>query len=555
MKALKLNLSTKIFMQSIVIILCFSVALVWIYVGLKKKIIDEKMNLTKHVVEVAYTVLAEYEEKVNKGELKLEDAKKKAAETIQRLRYDEKEYFWINDLGPKMVMHPYKPELNGKDLADNKDPNGKRLFVEFVNVCKDKGEGFVDYMWPKHGDSNPVPKISFVKLFRPWGWIVGSGIYLDDVEKDFSNLFYVIFGVVLAIGAGALGFSFWMSKSITKPIMKGVEFAKKMSEGDLAQKLDVESSDEIGVLTKALNDMSSNLNRMFQEISMGVQTLSAAASQLSSISDHMSSDAEETSGKSYAVASASEEMSGNMNSVAAAMEEASANLTLVASSTEQMAGTINEIAKNSEKARSITGEAVAQAKVSSGRVDELGKAAMEIGKVTETINEISQQTNLLALNATIEAARAGEAGKGFAVVANEIKELAKQTATATEEIKNKIEGIQQSTSKTVTEIGQISKVIFDVNEFVSTIATAVEEQAATTREIAGSVAQASQGINDTNVNVAQTSVAVQDIAKEISGVTQTAHQMSSSSGQIKESASNLSRLSDSLQDMMTKFRL
>ncbi|MFH1147929.1 MAG: cache domain-containing protein [Pseudomonadota bacterium] len=555
MKPIQLKLSTKIFLQAVVIILCFSVALAWIYATLKTKILDEKIQVTKHVVEVAYTALAEYEEKVNKGELRMEDAKKKAAETIQKLRYNEKEYFWINDMSPKMIMHPYKPELNGKDLTDNKDPNGKRLFVEFVNVCKDKGEGVVDYMWPKHGDSKPVPKISYVKLFKPWGWVVGSGIYLDDMEEEFSTLFYVIFGVVLVIAAGALAFSFWMNRSITKPIMRGVEFAKKMAEGDLAQTLDVVSSDEIGMLTKALNDMSSNLNRMFKEISMGVQTLSAASSQLSSISDHMSSDADQTSGKSYAVASASEEMSGNMNSVAAAMEEASTNLTLVASSTEQMAGTINEIARNSEKARSVTAEAVAQAKVSSGRVDELGKAALEIGKVTETINEISQQTNLLALNATIEAARAGEAGKGFAVVANEIKELAKQTATATEEIKNKIEGIQESTSKTVTEIGQISKVIFDVNEFVSTIATAVEEQAATTREIAGSVAQASQGIKDTNVSVAQTSVAVQEIAKEISGVTQTAHQMSSGSGQIKESARNLSSLSDSLQDMMTRFRL
>jgi methyl-accepting chemotaxis protein len=188
-------------------------------------------------------------------------------------------------------------------------------------------------------------------------------------------------------------------------------------------------------------------------------------------------------------------------------------------------------------------------------VDELGSAANEIGKVVETITEISEQVNLLALNATIEAARAGEAGRGFAVVANEIKDLAKQTAEATLEIKGKIGAIQGSTAETVTEIDQISKIINDVNEIVTIIATAVEEQSVTTKEIAGNVAQASQGIQEVNENVAQSSSVSAEIASDISGVNQSAGEISSSSAQVNLSAEELNRMGVKLNEMVGKFKV
>jgi methyl-accepting chemotaxis protein len=198
---------------------------------------------------------------------------------------------------------------------------------------------------------------------------------------------------------------------------------------------------------------------------------------------------------------------------------------------------------------------VVQTKSASEKVDELGNAAREIGKVVETITEISEQVNLLALNATIEAARAGEAGKGFAVVANEIKDLAKQTAEATMEIKEKIAAIQGSTDGTVSEINQISKIINDVNEIVTTIATAVEQQSVTTKEIAGNVAQASQGIQEVSENVAQSSNVAEEIAKEISDVNQSAAEMSNSSAQVNLSAEELTKMGTKLNEMVGKFRI
>jgi len=367
-----------------------------------------------------------------------------------------------------------------------------------------------------------------------------------------KRIITVILGICVLL---AIALAFVISRAIVKPIIRSADFAKKMSEGDFTQILDIDQKDEVGILAEAMNTMVVNLGKMFKDITAGVETLFSSSTELSAISQQMSSGSEQTSGKANTLATAAEEMSSNMGSVAAATEEASTNVSMVATASEEMTATINEIAQNTEKARGITGEAVSQAKSASDKVNELGTAAQEIGKVTEAISDISEQVNLLALNATIEAARAGEAGKGFAVVANEIKELAKQTAEATSEIKNKIGGIQSSTEGTVTEIEQISKVINDVNEMVSTIATAVEEQSVTTKEIANNVLQASQGIQEVTENVAQSSTVAGEIAKDISDVNQAANEMTNSSSQVNMSAEEMSKLAEQLKEMVGQFKV
>ena len=355
----------------------------------------------------------------------------------------------------------------------------------------------------------------------------------------------------------AMVLGFFITRSITKPVKTVVDGLKDIAEGegDLTKRLELKSQDEIGELAKWFNTFMEKLQGIIKDIAGNAESLDSSSNELSAISQQMSSGSEQTSSKANTVATATEEMSSNMSSVAAASEEASTNVGMVATASEQMTGVINEIAQNTEKARTITGEAVSQAVSASEKVDELGRAANEIGKVTETITEISEQTNLLALNATIEAARAGEAGKGFAVVANEIKDLAKQTAEATGEIKNKIEGIQGSTEGTVTQIEQISKVINDVNEMVGTIATAVEEQSVTTKEIARNVVQASQGIQEVTENVAQSSTVAGEIARDITEVNQAAGEMSNSSSQVNMSAEELSKLAEQLKEMVGKFKV
>lgn len=372
-------------------------------------------------------------------------------------------------------------------------------------------------------------------------------------RADFLSTVAMSTGVI-AFVAGLL-LAALISRGITRPIHKAVDFARNMGDGDLTQTLDIEQKDEIGVLARALNQMGTNLNRMFKDISNGANTITASSTELSAISEQMARSAGQSSDRSTSAASASGQMSDNMNNVAAASEQAATNVSMVASASEEMAETVKEIVTNSEKARTVTNDAVTQVKNTSQMMDGLGNAAREISKVTEVITEISDQINLLALNATIEAARAGEAGKGFAVVANEIKELARQTAEATMEIKGKIEDIQNSTGLTVEEIKQISIVINDVNEIVGTIATAVEAQSTGTQEIAGNIAQAAKGIQDVNRNVVQTSAAADSVAKDAAEVNAASQEVSQGSEQLHASAGELSQLAEKLNQMMDGFKV
>lgn len=366
------------------------------------------------------------------------------------------------------------------------------------------------------------------------------------------------FLLLLSVGAFvlALAVGLFVSGSITRPITRAVSvFRAAESDSDLTRRLEAAASDEVGEMAESFNSFVGKLQAMIKGVAGEADVLSKSSAGLSGLSSKMSSGADNMSSRSKTVAAAAEEMSANMSSVAAAMEQAAANTSVVATAVEQMTSTIQEVSQNSEKARSITGDAVAQARSASERVDELGKAAGEIGKVTETITEISEQTNLLALNATIEAARAGEAGKGFAVVANEIKELARQTAAATEEIRKEIEGIQGSIGDTVSEIGQISDVINKVNEIVSIIAAAVEEQAITTREIADNVVQTTKGIQDASEKVAESSTVAGEMATDIAEVDNIVGEVSNSSSEVNASAGDLSGLAAKLTEMVGMFRV
>ncbi len=344
-------------------------------------------------------------------------------------------------------------------------------------------------------------------------------------------------------------------RSVTKPVKHLERVVVDLANDDLTVVSNVKTDDEMGRLSSSINSFISKLRENILQIVTASQSLNASSDRLTSLSGEMLSGSERVSKRSTAVAASSEQMNANMSGMASAIEQTSKNVATVAAATEEMTTTINEIAKNSAKAFSITNDAVAEAQGALQKVNELGAAAVEIGKVTETINEISEQTNLLALNAAIEAARAGAAGRGFAVVANEIKELARQTAVGANEIKGKIEGIQVSTSGTIKKIEQISKVIDEVNEIVNSTATAVEEQSATTREIAANAARASMGIDEIVGNVNQGSISASEIARDIAEVDKAAVEMSQSSEKVRQNAVELNELARRLKETMDRFKV
>jgi methyl-accepting chemotaxis protein len=382
---------------------------------------------------------------------------------------------------------------------------------------------------------------------------------ITEEQSAVQSRTYIVLPIVSLLLVGvSLFIGGLVARGITKPLEAVITLAQNIAKGDLSRDVPVEyleRNEEIGMLAQATQSMSVGLRDMVQRMAGDVRTLSSSSAELSANSGQMSGGSRRASEKAHSVAAAAEEMSANVTSVAAGMEQTSTNLTNVSQSTEQMTATIGEIAGNSEKARRITEQATSQAARITEQMNLLGQAAREIGKVTETITEISSQTNLLALNATIEAARAGAAGKGFAVVANEIKELAQQTAAATEDIKGRIAGVQSSTSGGIAEIEKVSQVIREVSEIVSTIAAAIEEQATVTKDIARNIAEASVGVHDANTRVSEASRATLDIAEQIAAVDEAAREVTAGSELIQSSATGLSAVAEQLQGMVAKFQI
>lgn len=496
--------------------------------------------------------------------------KKDAMKAVAALRYgpEGKDYFWINDMTPKMIMHPIKPQLDGQNLSRTQDPTGKALFLEMVEQCNKDGGGFVEYLWPKPGSEEPVAKLSYVQLFKPWGWVIGTGVYLDDIalalktEEEATDtaiakqsIFLIFVSIILLIvTAIIIGF---IGKRITSPIVQTSILLKDIAQGeaDLTRRLPVVTKDEIGDLSSWFNQFVGKLNDIIDDITESFHKVRNASKDLSNISREVDVDIQNLGQKSIAVAAGADEMSQNMLQVAATSEQTAANVGMVSAAMENMALTVAEIDTNSSKAREITERAVNETKEASTKVNNLGKAAEQISRVTEMINEISDQTNLLALNATIEAARAGDAGKGFAVVANEIKGLAQQTAEATKGIKQEIERIQASTSETVTDISLIADVINEVNEIVTAITTAVENQSIASQSIAEHINEAASGITQVNGKVATSSQAATQIAHEITEVSSIAEAIADNSKMVNTNANNLNVLASELETLMAGFTI
>lgn len=511
---------------------------------IEKRINKEKQDATRHIVEMAVGITEFYDAKVKAGILPLDQAQKEAAEEISKLRYEKKEYVWINDLGkpvPKMIMHPTVPALNGKVLDDSKfnkatksidgkdgethKLDNKNLFVAFNDVVERADHGFVNYEWPKPKEgggttSELYTKLSFVQKYAPWGWVLGSGIYIDDVKKDVNQVKWLLVGLNIAFALFMLLLCYFISRGITRTLGYVDKSLEDMASGggDLTRRLTVEREDETGSLAHSFNHFLDNLKEIVVRINQN-------AVEVANSADHLNN---------------------NADSIAKGTENAANQATSIAISCEEMAATSAEIAQNcirtvdisnraTETARSgseVVGHAVQsiqriadKVQQSAKTVESLGTRSEQIGNIVGTIEDIADQTNLLALNAAIEAARAGEQGRGFAVVADEVRALAERTTKATREIGEMIKTIQKETKSAVdameegvhevergTEdaarsgmaLQEILQQIGDVTSQINQIATAAEEQSATTNEISKSmhditnaVGSASHNANDT----------------------------------------------------------
>lgn len=451
-----MKISHKLNLAFVMILLMVSAVGVFLVHQMKGQMLESRELKTQHLVDVAYGIIDyHYRQSIEGGGgVSKEIAQANALHELSHLRYDKKEYFWVNDMRPVMIMHPYKTELNGKDLSSFVDPNGKELFMEFVRTVKENnGQGFVDYMWPEPGapdSAPPVPKVSFVKLFSAWGWIVGSGIYIQDVDLAIQEVVSDILIQLVVVFVVLMAIAFYVSSSIRSSITT------------IARRLD--------------EDVVSAINKITVEVA-----------SLHVFSEKMVRISNDTAGRSQIVSEAAEEAAESSRAVEIA--------------TQQLESSISEISRQMEEAKLIVRQASDESGQAGGQVAILSEASQKIGEVVGLITNIASKTNLLALNATIEAARAGESGKGFAVVANEVKILASQTSGATENIGGQIEEIQMATMSAVTAINHIRQTIMKVDEISNIISDAVYEQGSVAKEILRNVNQSAEGTQLVSENI------------------------------------------------------
>lgn len=503
------------------------------------ELLDGRKVKVRQLAETAYSLLARYDSEVKSGHLTEADAKTAALADIRDLRYGTDDYFWVNDMTPKMIMHPMKPELNGQDIADKVAPDGAHIFVDMVNIVKASGGGYYRYYWPKPGSSNPVGKISYVKAFAPWGWVIGTGIYIDDIDAAFRTQAVTFGAMALSIGAMVVGLSVLVSRGVASQLNRLTVDMSEMSAG----KLDVpviftEQRDEIGKMSRALvifrDAMATAQALTRRQLKHQEETERRARNQVQLVEDFngrmlgtisvIISSAAELESNAQVMSQVSERTGQQTVTVASASDQAAANVQTVAAASEQLAASSREIAGQVGRASTIAQNAAAEAQATEQLVQGLAEAAAKIGDVVGLINDIAAQTNLLALNATIEAARAGEAGKGFAVVAHEVKNLANQTGRATGEIGEQIAGVQQKTSQAVSAISLIVKTIRQMDEVSGAIAAAVEQQGAATQEITRNIQEAHSRTTEVAHNIA----GVSDGANEILASAQIVHKAASS---------------------------
>ncbi|ATG57334.1 MULTISPECIES: methyl-accepting chemotaxis protein [Pseudoalteromonas] len=503
----------------------------------------EQYLKTQNVVETAYSIIEHFHTLEQNNTLTQQQAQTQAMNAIRALRYDKTNYFWINNYQPEMVMHPIKPALEGKDLTNNKDPDGKALFVEMVNITKKDGEGFIPYKWPKPGEEQPVDKVAFVKGFNQWQWIIGSGVYLDTIDAAFSSQRNLIILNAVVMIIAVIVFSYFIGRSVLLPTRLAANMMKDISqgEGDLTRTLNEEGNDEISKLSHSFNLFVSKMRESLVHVSQSANDVNEHA--------HTVDDSTKTS-QSFI-----ELQNDSSTQVAAAMEQMTHQIHDVSSNAEAAEQAANDAAHNASTGKHVVAETITAIETLSANIEtvsrvteDLANESQNIGSVLDVIRSISEQTNLLALNAAIEAARAGEHGRGFAVVADEVRTLASRTGQSTDEIQSMISKLQEGTRAAV-----------DAVKASQTLSVSTVEQASSANNSLNEIERLVSVITEMNSQIArateQQTQAADEVNLRINDLSQSTEQSLDNTKQLNSASDKLKQSSTELSSIVNRFKL
>ncbi len=437
--------------------------------------LEQRMTTTRSVVKQSMAIAEKFQRQELAGQLDRAAAQAAASKAIGAIRYDGTEYVWINDLKPVMVMHPIKPALDNKDLSSIEDANGKRLFVEMVNTVQGSNAGYVDYLWPKPGSEEAVPKRSYVAGFKPWGWVIGSGVYIDDARAAATN--FAMYKLLIGLFVSALVFFIvnWLSRGMRKRLAQAEQALHELADGNLSTPIDTGRQDELGSLLRAVVVARDSLASIVTEVRTASDRIATA---------------------STGIESGNRDLSTRTDQTAASLKQTSGSITELTSTvghSADAAATATELATNAAQVAQRGGKVVSEVVAT---MQEINASSEKIADIISVIDSIAFQTNILALNAAVEAARAGEQGRGFAVVAGEVGSLAKRSAEAAMEIKGLI-----GTSVERVEAG--SRLVVDAGSTMDEIVASVQRVTETMSEISTAAQGQSSSIASVNSAVSQ----------------------------------------------------